>query len=106
MKYYIFVFSMFANMAFACGVSDAKVTSTHRYHDGNIFVNFDKETDCNCSQKKRLAFREDDPNLGYVKSMVLMAYASQVEISASSNSENCTVHGNTAVLTSFTLNRQ
>lgn len=90
-------------MAQACGVSDAKVISTFRYHDGYIFVNFDKVTNCDCSQNRRLAFRGDDINMDYVKSMILLSYTTKSPISAYASSDSCSVHGNTAKLTMFSL---
>ncbi|TVZ37415.1 hypothetical protein P886_1756 [Alteromonadaceae bacterium 2753L.S.0a.02] len=106
MKYLLFIILLLAKVTNACGLSDARVVGTHRYHDGYIFVNFDKPTSCDCSQNARLAFRDDGANMDYVKSMILIAYSSQVPVSATANGDSCTVHGNTAVLTAFYLNKQ
>ena len=88
---------------FACGVTDAKVIATHRFHDGHIFVNFDKPTSCDCSQTKRMAFRDDDMNMDYVKSMILMAYTTGASVSAYAD-QSCSVHSNTPALRVFHLN--
>lgn len=86
-----------------CGVVDAKVTNTHRYSDGTIFVNFDKYNDCGCSQSSRLAFHEDDTSMDYVKSMILIAYTTGAKVRAQATNAACSVHGNTSVLDIFSL---
>jgi len=106
MKFLIWGIALMPSLAFGCGVSDAIVSGIQRYHDGHIFVHFDKATDCGCSQTKRLVFKEDAPGMDYVKSMVLLAYSSGAPVSAYTTSNSCSVHGNTAVLTTLNLNRK
>jgi len=105
MRFLVLGLLFFSGLANAvCGLKDAKVVSTHRYHDGWIFVNFDKSINCDCPQKWRLAFKDDSNNMDYVKSMVLVAYSSQVSVNAWAKDNVCSVHGNTAILTTFQLN--
>ncbi|WP_188150304.1 hypothetical protein [Teredinibacter waterburyi] len=103
MKYFIFLFLLISNIALSCGVVGAKVMQAHRYHDGYIFVDFDKPTDCDCTISNRLAFRDDDPNMDFVKSMILVAYTTGALITARSDLESCSIHGNTAKMTYFML---
>jgi len=89
--------------ALACSVDDAKVIEVFEYHDGEIFVNFDKATNCSCSQTHRMAFSSSDQDKDFIKSMVLLAYASEKKVHAGSNIAGCSVHGNTPELTFFRL---
>ena len=98
----VFLFVL-SSVSFACGVSETKVVKVHEYHDGVIFVDFSKSTDCECSQKKRLAFRSSDEDKDFIKSMVLTAYVSDLTVSAYSNINTCDFHSNTAELTYFKL---
>ncbi|TVZ37844.1 hypothetical protein P886_2190 [Alteromonadaceae bacterium 2753L.S.0a.02] len=85
----------------SCGLENAKVIDVHQYFDGNIFVRFDKSTNCNCIEKTRLAFDSGDPTKQFIQSMVLLAFASNSNVTAYSSSTECSVHGNTAVLDYF-----
>lgn len=105
MKILVFALAFISTYTHAiCGVTDAKVTSTHRYSDGTIFVNFDKYNDCGCSQASRLAFHEDNTSMDYVKSMILIAYTTGAKVKAQATNSACSVHGNTAILNTFQLN--
>ncbi|HEY6528757.1 MAG TPA: hypothetical protein VIZ65_08680 [Cellvibrionaceae bacterium] len=84
-----------------CGVDSAKITFVHQYHDGSIFVTFDKATNCGCTIPTRMAFNTADAGYDYIKSMVLLAYASGKSIAANSNIAGCPIHGNTAKMNSF-----
>ena len=46
-----------------------------QYYDGYVFVTFDKQTSCDCSQKSRMAFNVNDPETKFIQSMLLMAYS-------------------------------
>lgn len=82
-----------------CGASDVSITSIYQYHDGTIFVNLDKTTDCSCSIPHRIAFNTNDKGYDFIKSMLLTAYATSKKIDVASNSDQCEIHGNTARLT-------
>jgi hypothetical protein len=81
-----------------CGVAKAKITFIHQYYDGSIFVDFSTSTNCPCSAPGRLAFNTSDPGYDFIKSMVLMAYATNSWVGANSNIPGCPIHGNTAKL--------
>lgn len=85
----------------SCGVSNARITDVHQYFDGHVFVAFDKAVDCGCTQTNRLAFNVADPDIEFIQSMVLMAYATGRRVDAKSSSELCSVHGNTAKMDYF-----
>jgi hypothetical protein len=67
----ISAFSLVVQAATSCGVSNTKI----QYYDGQVFVSFDKETSCDCSQKSRMAFNVNDPEIKFIQSMLLMAYS-------------------------------
>lgn|GEM_PF-3671201 len=81
-----------------CGVAKAKIVNIHQYYDGSIFVDFSATTNCACSIPQRLAFNTADPGYDFIKSLVLMAYATNSWVSANSNIPGCPIHGNTAKL--------
>ncbi|MEY4589097.1 MAG: hypothetical protein RL497_1173 [Pseudomonadota bacterium] len=94
--------SFFGAAAWAdCGVDNAKITFVYQYYDGSIFVNFNKDTSCNCPIPSRMAFNTADPGYDYIKAMVLLAYASGKSITANSNIAGCPIHGNTAKMNYF-----
>ena len=71
----ISVFSLVAQATTSYGVSNAKIIDVFQYYDGQVFVSFDKETSCDCSQKSRMAFNVNDPEIKFIQSMVLTAYS-------------------------------
>ena len=105
MKYLLGTIALLSNLVYAdgCLVTDAKVTSVLRYQDGNIIVTFDKATDCGCSQTNRLGFGENAAGMDFVKSMILVSYITQSPVNAWATDNSCSIHGNTAVLTSLQL---
>lgn len=89
-----------SNLAYAgCGVQDAKITQIGHYHDGHIFVYFNKITDCNCDFTHRLAFPGSSEHYTYIKSMVLLAYSTNATVEVEAQNSACSVHNNTAKLT-------
>lgn len=81
-----------------CGVGKAKISNVWQYYDGSIFVEFNTPTNCTCSIPQRLAFNTTDPGYDFIKSLVLMAYATNSWVSANSSIAGCPIHGNTAKL--------
>jgi len=99
---YGIIITVFSAYAFAgCGVEKAKITMIHQYFNGEVFVDFNKKTTCDCSIPGRLAFLSSDENIDFIKSMVLMAFASDRVVSAHSNIAGCPIHGNTAKMNYF-----
>lgn len=87
----------------SCKVVDAKVTSLHRYTDGTLFINTNKQSDCGCSQKSRFAIKSEKVDSDdFTVSAVLTAYVSQKLITIV-GLEGCRVHGNTPELSIFYL---
>lgn len=74
-----------------------------QYYDGYVFVTFDKQTSCDCSQKSRMAFNVNDPETKFIQSMVLTAYSTGRSVSASTNIEGCSVHGNSPKMNYFRI---
>lgn len=85
-----------------CVVSDAKVVHVQKYRDGNIFVSFDKASDCSCQFPSRMAFNQ---NAGedFMQAAVLTALTAGKRVRATADDTNCPIHGNTARLTDFDL---
>jgi len=108
MKYFLAIGALFiANLSFAgCGIRDAKVTEVFQYYDGTVFVGFNKSSDCSCSQNYRMAFFENDESMDYIKSLILMAYATGKSVYALSDIADCPIHNNTAQLNYFRIKGQ
>ena len=87
-----------SNVFAYCKVEDAIITQVGQYHDGHIFVNFDKQTNCPCSIKHRMALHKDHEK--FMSSMVLTAFTTGKKVRAEGE-EACSVHGNTAKLVIF-----
>ena len=105
MRKYLLVLSslLVSNYTYAnCGVSEAKITKFNQYFDGNVFVEFSRTTDCNCEIKGRLAFDANDTDTQFLQSMVLLAYSTNADVSAWSDSESC-IHGNTNRLRALSI---
>jgi len=111
----------FESYAVECGVSAAKVTKVHQYHDGSVFVYFDKDSDCDCSIKDRLAFSNDKSSLATTTAKIIESNKVKFFISASltalttgtlvgvraedrDENGNCPIHGNTAEAITFVIN--
>lgn len=99
----ISVFSLMAQAATSCGVSNAKIIDVFQYYDDQVFVSFDKETSCDCSQTSRMAFNVNDPDTKFMQSMILMAYTSGRNVTALTNIEGCPVHGNSPKMNYFRI---
>ncbi len=87
-----------------CYVTNAKVRGIFQYQDGNTFVGFDQDSNCNCPIADRLAFNISE-NQDFIISAALVAFSTQVIVNATGEDTGCSVHGNTAKLIGFTLRR-
>lgn len=105
MRKYLLVLSslLVSSYSYAnCGVREAKITRFNQHFDGNVFVEFSKPTDCNCEIKGRLAFDANDADTKFLQSMILLAYSTNANVSAWSDSDSC-IHGNTNRLRAFRM---
>ena len=99
------VFSLVSPYLFAkdCVVYDTKITRIHQYTDGNIFVYFDKISDCSCQFPQRMAFHKNDDEKFFV-SAALTALTTGKNVSLVGEDTNCPIHGNTAKMTNLSIN--
>lgn len=89
-----------------CKVSDAMVTQVHQYKDGTIFINVDKINNCGCPQQYRMAFHKlEDEKFFISAALTALTTGKKVSLVGDDADGNCPVHGNTAKLKSFYINK-
>lgn len=93
-------------LAADCIFSGTRITQIERWDNGEIFIYFSStDNDCPCQIKSRLAIPAGSTD-EFMKSQVLMAFASKTTVNAVGRPREdgyCTVHGNTAALVRFRL---
>ena len=96
----------FLSHAAKCSVS-GKVTRVHQYTDGTIFIDISKNSDCECSQKSRMAFHKDDDQKFYVSAaLTALTTGKSVTLIGADGGGKCPVHGNTPKLRAFYINAE
>ncbi|MES9957653.1 MAG: hypothetical protein ABW086_11420 [Sedimenticola sp.] len=99
---FILLSAVFFN-ANACSIAGAKVIEVFQWESGNIFIKLDRNSSCPCEFPNRFGFSKKDDEKFFITA-ALTAMTTGASIYAAGDAA-CSVHGNTARLTRFSIRK-